>query len=142
MIDMNVDGSNLIAGRLSSKVAKKLIDGENVVIVNAEKVVMIGRREEIVAKYKKKVDASVHSNPHFGPKYERIPSRILKRMIKGMLPNRKVTAERLMKQLKIYNQVPITLKEVKFEEIKDVTYNDKHDCISLKEVAELIGGRW
>ena len=142
MIDMNVDGSNLVAGRLSSKIAKRLIDGETIVIVNAEKVVMVGRREEIVAKYKKKVDATVHSNPHFGPKYERIPSRILKRMIKGMLPNRKVTAERIMKQLKIYNGVPITLKDTKFETVSGVTYNDKHDFITLKEISELIGGRW
>ena len=139
---MNVDASNLVAGRLSSKIAKRMIDGENVVIVNAEKAIMVGRREEIVAKYKKKVDASVHSNPHYGPKYERIPSRILKRIIKGMLPNRKVTAERLMKQLKIYNQVPITLVDAKFEVINGVAYNDKHDFITLKEIAELIGGRW
>ena len=142
MIGMNVDASNLIAGRLSSKIAKKLINGENVVIVNAEKAIMVGRREEIVAKYKKKVDATVHSNPDFGPKYERIPSRILKRMIKGMLPNRKVTAERLMKQLKIYNGVPITLKDTKFDVMTEVANKDKHDFITLKEIAELIGGRW
>ena len=139
---MNVDGSNLVAGRLSSKIAKRLIDGETIVIVNAEKVVMVGRREEIVAKYKKKVDARVLSNPLYGPKYERIPSRILKRMIKGMLPNRKKTAERIMKQLKIYNQIPITLKNAELELITGVGYNDKHDFITLKEISELIGGKW
>jgi len=139
---MNIDGSGLVAGRLSSKIAKKMINGETVIIVNAENVIMVGRREEIVAKYKKKVDASVHSNPHYGPKYERIPSRILKRMIKGMLPNKKTTAERIMKQLKIYNGVPKDLKETTFETIGEVKCSEKHDFIALKEISELIGGKW
>ena len=142
MIIMNVDASKLVAGRLSSKVAKSMINGETVIIVNAENAVMVGRREEIVAKFKKRVDAAVHSNPHFGPKYERIPSRILKRMIKGMLPNKKTTAERIMKQLTIYNGVPKDLKEITFETIEGVNCNEKHDFISLKEISHLIGGRW
>ena len=139
---MNVDASGLVAGRLSSTIAKKMIEGETVVIVNAENAVMVGRREEIVAKYKKKVDATVHSNPHYGPKYERIPSRILKRMIKGMLPNKKTTAARIMTQLKIYNGVPKELNDTTFETIVGAKYNDKHDFIKLKEISELIGGKW
>jgi len=139
---MNVDASKLVAGRLSSKVAKSMINGESVVIVNAENVVLVGRREEIVAKWKKRVDARVLSNPHFGPKYERIPSRMLKRMIKGMLPNKKTTASRIMKQLKIYNGVPKELTKTKFDEIEGVKFNEKHDFITLKEVAQLLGGKW
>ena len=139
---MNVDASNLVAGRLSSKVAKSMINGETVVIVNAENAILVGRREEIVAKYKKRIDARVLSNPHFGPKYERIPSTMLKRMIKGMLPNRKKTAERIMKQVKIYNGVPKDLKETTFETVDGVKYSEKHDFITLKEIAQLLGGKW
>jgi len=142
VIIMNVDASKLVAGRLSSIVAKKMINGETVVIVNAENVVLVGRREEIVAKWKQRVDARVLSNPHFGPKYERIPSRMLKRMIKGMLPNKKTTAARIMKQLKIYNQIPKELTQTKFEEVEGVKCNEKHDFITLAEVAKLLGGKW
>ena len=142
MIEMNIDASGLVAGRLSSKIAKKIIEGETVIIVNAEKAVMVGRREATMEKWKGRIDARVLSNPHFGPKYERIPSRILKRMIKGMLPNRKVTAERLMKQVKIYNNVPKNLKDQTFETMPVVKCNKKHDFLELKELAQLLGGKW
>ncbi len=141
-MNMIVDASGLVAGRFSSKIAKRIVKGENVVIINAENTVVVGTKENILAKYKQRVDASVLSNPHYGPKYSRIPSRMLRRMIKGMLPNKSKTAERLLKQVKVYNGFPKELKNNKLETITEVKCNEKHDFMTLKELAELLGGKW
>lgn len=84
---MIVDGKNLIAGRLASKVAKAAVKGEKVIVINAEDVVIVGNKESTLEKFYTRTHASVLSNPHYGPKYDRIPSKILRRMVKGMLPN-------------------------------------------------------
>ena len=43
-----VDGSDLIAGRLCSNVAKLLLQGNRVSIVNCDKIMMSGKRLSIV----------------------------------------------------------------------------------------------
>ena len=40
-----VDGEGLIAGRLSSKVAKMLLEGRRVRLINAEKVLLSGAKK-------------------------------------------------------------------------------------------------
>ncbi len=137
---INADG--LIAGRLASKIAKKIINKETIVIVNAEKAIIIGTKQSIMPKYQSRVDAAVKSNPHYGPKYDRIPSKILRKIIKGMLPSRKKTAERLIKQVTIYNLIPKNISLEKAETIAELKCNEKHDFMSLKEVAEELGGKW
>ncbi len=47
-----IDAEGLIVGRLSSVVAKRLLDGGNVVIVNADKAIIIGRKDNIIQRYK------------------------------------------------------------------------------------------
>jgi len=47
---VNADG--LIVGRMASKVAKKLLNGETVIIVNAEKAVLSGKKKSKVAEDK------------------------------------------------------------------------------------------
>lgn len=140
MIIMIVDAKGLVAGRLASKIAKKLINGESVIIINGDAAVVVGKQSAIMPKFKQRVDAAVKSNPHYGPKYDRIPSKILRRMVKGMLPNKKRTAERLIDNLKVYNDNPKNLE--KAEPIEEVRCNEKHDFMTLKEVAKQLGGKW
>ncbi|MDD4250716.1 MAG: 50S ribosomal protein L13 [Candidatus ainarchaeum sp.] len=139
---MIINAEGLIAGRLASKVAKKIIENETITIVNAQKAIMVGTKTSIMPKFQQRVDAAVKSNPHFGPKYDRIPSKMLRRMVKGMLPKRKKTAERLIKQLTVYNLNPKNLDLTTSEIIKEAKFNDKHDYMSLKEIAEALGGTW
>ena len=137
---MIVDAKGLVAGRLASKIAKKLINGESIIIINGDAAVVVGNESAIMPKFRQRVDAAVKSNPHYGPKYDRIPSKILRRMVKGMLPNKKRTAERLIDNLKVYNDNPKNLE--KAETIEDVKCNEKHDFMILKEVAKQLGGTW
>ena len=139
---MIVDAKGMVAGRLSTKIAKALIKGEAVTIVNAEQAIIVGTTENIMEKFRMRVNAAVKSNPHFGPKYDRIPSKMLRRMVKGMLPSKKRTALRMVKNLKVFNGVPKELSKEKFVVFEEYRCNEKHDFMTIKEIAQGLGGTW
>jgi large subunit ribosomal protein L13 len=139
---MMINAEGLVAGRLASKVAKALITGETITVVNAEKVVMVGNKKNILAKYEVRVNASVKSNPHRGPKYDRIPSKMFRKMVKGMLPNKKRTSESLLGNLTVFNSVPAELKDQVTDIIVEAKFNDRHDVMTFGEIAKLLGGKW
>jgi len=46
-----VDGTNLIAGRLASNVAKLLRKGNRVSIINCDKIMISGKKSSIIGEY-------------------------------------------------------------------------------------------
>jgi large subunit ribosomal protein L13 len=139
---MIVDAKENVAGRLASKVAKAITKGEKVTVINAQDIIIVGNKESIMEKFTVRVDARVLANPHFGPKYDRIPSKIFRRMVRNMLPTKKSAKDRMIKQLKVFNEGArgIDAKEaIVFEDIK---FNHRNNYMVLKDVALLLGGRW
>ena len=51
-----IDGRNLIHGRLASVVAERIMNGEEIVVLNAEAIVITGVKENVFADFKAKVD--------------------------------------------------------------------------------------
>ena len=47
-----VDADGVIMGRLASSVAKRLLGGEQITIINAEKAIITGTREDILGRFK------------------------------------------------------------------------------------------
>lgn len=139
---MIINAEGLVVGRLASNIARKVIGKELVTIVNAEKAIVVGTKSSIMPKYQQRVNAAVKSNPHYGPKYDRIPSKMLKRSIKGMLPKKSKTNEKLLKQIKVYNKVPNTVNITKAETIEKIKYSQKGDFMYLHEIAKELGGKW
>ena len=90
-----VDGTNLIAGRLCSNVAKLLRNGNRVSIVNCEKIMISGKKSSIIGEYEDflKIHSIIH--PQHGPFHPRRPDTIIKRMIRGMLPKESKSLERI-----------------------------------------------
>ena len=141
-VSMIVDAKGLVAGRLASKVAKRIINGENITIINAEEAVIVGTENGVMEKFQRRVAAAVKGNPHDGPKYSRIPDRILRRMIRNMLPTTKRAKKRIIDRLKVYNTVPVELKADKTETYEDAKCNGRHSFMTLKEIAHKLGGTW
>ncbi|HNV01646.1 MAG TPA: 50S ribosomal protein L13 [archaeon] len=139
---MIVDGKNLIAGRLASKVAKAAVKGEKVIVINAEEVVIVGNKESTLEKFYTRTHASVLSNPHYGPKYDRIPSKILRRMVKGMLPNGPRARERIIKLVTIYNATPKLMPKEDVITFKEIEFDGHKNHITLKELGTLLGAKW
>ena len=88
MVEYSIDGEGIILGRLASKAAKLLLEGNTVNVFNAEKIVMSGHLRFIVDKYKEKVELKDKANPEHSPYISRRSDLFVKRIIRGMLPYR------------------------------------------------------
>jgi len=115
-----VDASGLILGRLASHVARMLLSGSRVVVVNAEKAVISGLKHSIVEEYKEYVLAKRRlKNPDKGPKKVRRPDLLVKMVIRGMLPYKKAKGREAYRRLKVYIGVPKEYEDhpkVRFED--------------------------
>ena len=116
-----VDATNQIAGRLSSKVAKLLLNGRRVFVVNAEKALLSGSRTAVLTEWRLKLEIASRVNPIYGPIHPRRPDNILRRMVRGMVPRKKPKGVLAMKRLRVYIGVPEELSKQKFTQFEDST---------------------
>ena len=105
-----IDGTDHIAGRLSSNVAKLLLQGNRVTVVNSEKIMISGRRNSIKGEYDKFLEISSILHPKHGPFHPRRPDTIISRMVRGMLPRTKPSGLAALKRLRVYIGVPNDVK--------------------------------
>lgn len=136
------DAENQILGRLSSVVAKQLLQGEKIIIVNAEKSVLSASREFAIEHYKNKYE---RGDPIHGPFFPKQPERILSRTIRGMLPWDRTRGREAFKNLKVFVGVPEELKSKPVEKIKIADASKlKTKFITLGEISERMGAkkRW
>ena len=139
-----INAEGLILGRLASKVAKMLLEGEEVVIVNAEKAIITGNREDIFAKYKQRTELRTRTNPRRGPFYPKRSDEIVRRTIRGMLPWKTDRGRKAFRRLKVYVGVP---KEFEGKELE--TISEAHmsrlatpKYVTVGEVAKFLGGKF
>ena len=124
---MIINGEGCVLGRLASVTSKNLLEGEEVVILNAEKIMLTGNRDWAYAKYKQRVDRASISNPRdLGPKYPRRPDDIFRRTVRGMLPYRKSKGKTAYKGLKVFVGVPAEYVDVEFDKIPKTKYKNTH----------------
>ena len=108
-----VDATDHIAGRLSSNVAKLLLKGNRVSIVNCDKIMISGARSNIINEYKEFLEINSINHWKHGPKHPRRPDTIMKRMIRGMLPREKTSGKLAHKRLRTYIGSPKEVKSFK-----------------------------
>ncbi len=139
-----INAEGLILGRLASKVAKMLLEGEEVVIVNAEKAIITGNREDIFAKYKQRTELRTRTNPRRGPFYPKRSDEIVRRTVRGMLPWKTDRGRKAFKRLKVYVGIP---KEFEGKELE--TISEAHmsklatpKYVTVGEVAKFLGGKF
>jgi len=80
-----IDGQNAVLGRLASYVAKESLKGENITIINCEKIIVTGSKKDIQKKFEEK--RNKRGRGLLGPKIHRSNIKIVKRTIRGMLPH-------------------------------------------------------
>ena len=136
-----VDATNLIAGRLSSNVAKLLIKGNRVSVINCEKTMMSGTRSNQIKEYREFLEINSIINPKHGPVHYRRPDTIIAKMIRGMLPyDRKPSGKESHQRLRTYIGSPKELKsfeKIQFEKAKIRKSASKYTTIA--ELCRVIG---
>ena len=132
-----IDAKGLILGRMSSSVAKCLLQGESIVIVNAEQAAISGKRLQIVKARKEFLEVG---HPRKGPNHPRRPDMIVRKTIRGMLPYRKPKGRNALKRLRVYLGAP---KEFEGKETKTIIEAQaeklKSPYITVGELAKEIG---
>ncbi len=114
-----VDATNQIAGRLCSKVAKLILSGKAVSVVNADKALISGARNAVITEWKQRLEIASRVNPIYGPIHPRRPDTILRRMVRGMVPRRKPKGPAAMKRLRVYIGIPEKFKAMQFTTFED-----------------------
>ncbi|MCL4375623.1 50S ribosomal protein L13 [Candidatus Marsarchaeota archaeon] len=128
-----IDGEGKILGRTATQVAKLLLSGEDVTIINAEKMLISGHAEEITERYKHKLNLRDKANPEHSPHISRRPDFFVKRVIRGMLPRKQARGRDALKRLTVYMGSPAALKGSEEHKI------DVKDPISIYERVITIG---
>ncbi|MGQ9780884.1 MAG: 50S ribosomal protein L13 [Nitrososphaeria archaeon] len=135
-----VDGTNHILGRLASEVAKLLLEGKKVVVVNSEKVLVSGNRRSNVREYLSRLEIKSRTNPIYGPYHPRRPENIVARTVRGMLPMRKSKGAVAFSRLRVYASVPS-----EYEKAAKTTYSKATATkplsfyIRVGEISEVLG---
>lgn len=139
MVLINADG--LIVGRLSSLVARKLLEGDEVVIINAEKAILSGSRANSFAEYRQ---TYVRGTTEKGPYFPKRSDQILRRTIRGMLPYKTQRGKDSMARLQVFIGTPaefagqpaITLEQASYNRLSSFKY------IQLGELAKSLGAKY
>jgi len=114
------DATGQILGRISTRIAKDLLRGENVYVVNCEKAVISGTPKFKERFYLQRVQ---RGDPHHGPFYPKTPQGIVKRTIRGMIPFSKMKGQDAFRRLKVFVGVPDDIKEKNFIRIEEADVN-------------------
>jgi len=132
-----VNAEGLIVGRLCSQVAKRLLNGEEVIILNAEKAVFSGKKKSKIAEAHVFLEVGA---PERGPFHYRRPDRFLRKAVRGMVPYKQPKGKNAYKRLKVFMGVPLELKDqemITFTEASSANLKGPH--FTLGEMAREIG---
>jgi large subunit ribosomal protein L13 len=141
---MIIDAKDLIMGRLASHVAKKLLEGQKVTVINAESAIVTGTQDAIMAKYRQR---RARGERFHGPFFPRMPDRILRRTVRGMLPYTQKRGRDAFHRLKVFIGRPSALKDVEPVTVPaiDISTSNAVKYMRLGEISQLLGvarDRW
>ena len=135
-----IDGTNHIAGRLSSNVAKLLLQGNRVTVINSEKIMISGKKNSIVNEYNQFLKISSILHPKHGPFHPRRPDTMISRMIRGMLPRDKPSGKEALRRLRVYVGVPKDVKSLeKIHLEKAIIRKSSASYTSVGELGRKVG---
>lgn len=100
-----IDGKNAILGRLASAVAEKIMEGEEVIVLNSESIVITGQKETVFADYKAKFDRG-ECKTRKGPFYPRRADLLFKRAVRGMIPWKTSSGRDAYRRLHVFVGIP------------------------------------
>ncbi|VVB78704.1 50S ribosomal protein L13 [uncultured archaeon] len=131
-IIINAEGG--VYGRICSYAAKQALEGNEIIVVNAEKSVLTGNRSDIIKKYT--ALRKLGSTAQRGPYYPKVAYMMFKRGIRGMLPTHRWGIGReAFKRIKCYDGIP---KELEKEKMVKMFPPKNYKFIELKEIVAMM----
>lgn len=138
-MEIILDATDLIIGRMCSYAAKRLMLGDRVIIVNSEKAVMSGNKTYTFNKYKERREKG---QPTKGVFYPRRPDLFVKRIMRGMIPYKQFKGKTAFQNLMCYIGVPEQFKD-KAKTIKEanLTKLSETGYVTVEHICRLLGGK-
>jgi large subunit ribosomal protein L13 len=133
-----IDADGAILGRFASEVAKRLLKGEKITVLNAEKALVTGSREDLMFHYKQQ---RVIGSTRKGPFFPRMPDRILRRTVRGMLPFNQYKGREAYHRLQVLIGVPREYGNAAAEKL-GVRRMHGPRYMSLGEISRLLGAKF
>jgi len=135
---MIINGEGARLGRLAAVAAKSALNGEEVIILNAEKIIITGNPKQIVQKYMARRSVKNKADPEKSPKWPRRPDMLVRRIVRGMLPYDKKTGRLAYKRIKVFMGIPSEFNSKLGEAIKmEMPTNRVH--ITINELSRELG---
>lgn len=135
---MIIDATDTILGRLATYAAKQALLGEDIVIINSEKAIVSGEKQQVLARYRQRY---ARGTPSTGPYIHRHPDRLVRRTVRGMLPYKIPRGAAAYKKVMCYVGVPEEYKDKEAKKI-DATKmklpNTKY--VTVLDISKNLGG--
>jgi large subunit ribosomal protein L13 len=136
-----LDAKDQILGRLASFAAKRAISGRTVVVVNAEKAVISGKRRSIVDEAKLRLETRTLANQTTAPVHQKRPDLYLRRVIRGMLPWSKPKGRAAFHRVQVYMGIPEEFAKKTLMKVPGADASKlRSPYIELADLATEIGG--
>ena len=135
---MIIDATDLVVGRFATVAAKKALLGEKVDIVNCEKAVLSGDKVRLLAEWKRKRSMGTYKGPFYG----RLSDRLVRRMIRGMLPYKQPKGKAAFERIMCFRGIPSILKDQKTVSVEDAHLSKLNTpkFLRIGELSKLLGG--
>ena len=135
--DLVVDATDCILGRVASQVAERAMDGERIAVINAEAMVVTGRRNDVIETYRDRTELGSDR----GPYYPKRPDAIVKRSIRGMIPHKTARGRTALENVRVYVGDPFDDSAPEPERLSDTSLDRLSNIkfVHLGDVSESLG---
>lgn len=137
MAVINADG--LVLGRLCTQVAKRLRNGEELIVVNAERAIVSGNRPQLLEMYRHRTHRASSQYKAKGPYYPKTPDRILKRTVRGMIEYKKPKGREALKRLTVFIGVPKEYSSAQMETLDNAKKPNLAKYMYLGDISKELG---
>lgn len=110
-----IDANGLILGRLASIVAQRLLSGEEIDVINAERAVVSGSPQTTLSKYQ---TLRKKGSKEKGPYFPKRSDMLVRRTVRGMLPYKKSVGRVAFGRLRVYVGTPAELSSANAETLE------------------------
>lgn len=138
-----IDGRGHLLGRLASKVAKELLNGQRIVVVRCELLLRSGSLFRNKIKYHEFLRKRMNTNPRRGPFHFRSPARMFWRVVRGMIPHKTPRGAAALGRMKTFDGIPFPYDQRKRmvvpDALKILRLQSHRKFTQLGELASLCG---
>jgi large subunit ribosomal protein L13 len=136
-----IDATDQILGRLASYAAKNALRGSTVIVLNAEKAVISGRKSNIVEEAKRRLKTRTLASQTTAPVHQRRPDLYLRRVVRGMLPWKKAKGKAAFHRVLVFMGIPEEYSKTRAAKVPDADASRlTSPYMTLEALAQEIGG--